>query len=202
MPSNTIYSPREIYIVWEFYNDHDDVIKWKPFSALLVICVGNSKVPGEFPAQRPVTRSFDVFFDLRLNKQSWGWWFETLPRSLWRHCNVLCAFSKQSAILKFILKIEANWAAELYNVYPDASDRVQLVYANDGLCSSNHYCEAPGPISGFHTCRKDKYSSLIIGDKIFIVTTAYADGHYDSVPNAQWYEDLAWCQLQTFWPGR
>ena len=25
--------------------------------------------PGEFPAQRPVTRSFDVFFDLRLNKQ-------------------------------------------------------------------------------------------------------------------------------------
>ena len=33
----------------------------------------------EFPAQRPVTRSFDVFFDLRLNrrlnKQQWGWWF-------------------------------------------------------------------------------------------------------------------------------
>ena len=38
------------------------------FSALLAICVGNSPVPGEFPAQRPVTRSFDVFFDLRLNK--------------------------------------------------------------------------------------------------------------------------------------
>ena len=34
------------------------------FSALLAICVGNSAVPGEFPAQRPVTRSFDVFFDL------------------------------------------------------------------------------------------------------------------------------------------
>ena len=31
------------------------------FSALLAICVGNSPVPGEFPAQRPVTRSFDVF---------------------------------------------------------------------------------------------------------------------------------------------
>ena len=30
-------------------------------SALLVICAGNSPVPGEFPAQRPVTRSFDVF---------------------------------------------------------------------------------------------------------------------------------------------
>ena len=47
--------------------------------------------PGEFPTQRPVTRSFDVFFDLRLNKrlskQTWGWWFETLSWSLWRQCN-------------------------------------------------------------------------------------------------------------------
>ena len=42
-------------------------------------------------AQRPVTRSFDVFFDLRLNKrlrkQSWGWWFEMQSRPLWRHWN-------------------------------------------------------------------------------------------------------------------
>ena len=47
--------------------------------------------PGEFPTQRPVTRSFDVFLDLRLNnrlsKQWWGWWFETPSRSLWRQCN-------------------------------------------------------------------------------------------------------------------
>ena len=47
--------------------------------------------PSEVPAQRPVTQSFDVFFDLRLNKrlskQSWGWWFETPSWSLWRHCN-------------------------------------------------------------------------------------------------------------------
>ena len=63
------------------------------FSALLAICAGNSSVTGEFPTQRPVTRSFDVFFDLRLNKrlskQSWGWWFETLSRPLWRHSNAL-----------------------------------------------------------------------------------------------------------------
>ena len=56
------------------------------FSELLTICAGNSPVTGEFTAQRPVTRSFDVFFDLRLNKrlnkQSWGWWFETLLRPL------------------------------------------------------------------------------------------------------------------------
>ena len=48
--------------------------------------------PRWIPAQRPVTQSFDVFFDLclknRLSKQSWGWWFEMLSRSLWRHRNV------------------------------------------------------------------------------------------------------------------
>ena len=61
------------------------------FSALLVFCAGNSPVPGEFPSQRPVTRSFDVFCHLclnkRLSKQSWGWWFQTPSRSLWRHRN-------------------------------------------------------------------------------------------------------------------
>ena len=39
------------------------------FSALLAICAGNSPVPGEFPAQRPVTQSFDVSFDLRPDKR-------------------------------------------------------------------------------------------------------------------------------------
>ena len=39
------------------------------FSALLTICAGNSPAPGEFPAQRPLARSFDVFFDLRLNNR-------------------------------------------------------------------------------------------------------------------------------------
>ena len=38
------------------------------FSALLAICAGNSPVTGEFPAQRPMTRSFDVFFDVRPNE--------------------------------------------------------------------------------------------------------------------------------------
>ena len=62
------------------------------FSALLAICAGTSPVTGEFPAQRPVKRNFDVFFDLRLNKrlskQSWGWWSQTPSRPWWRHSNV------------------------------------------------------------------------------------------------------------------
>ena len=59
------------------------------FSALLAGCVGNSPVTGEFPEQRPLTRSSYIFFDLRLNKhlskQSWCWWFDTPSRSWWRH---------------------------------------------------------------------------------------------------------------------
>ena len=61
------------------------------FSALLAICAGNSPAPGEFPAQRPVTRSFHVFFYLRsnnrLSKQWRGWWFEKQSSPLWRHRN-------------------------------------------------------------------------------------------------------------------
>ena len=82
---------------WHFrFCDLTEASTWwrhqmKTFSALLAICAGNSPVPGEFPTQRPVTRSFDVYFDLRLNKRlskhSWGWWFETLSCSLWRHRN-------------------------------------------------------------------------------------------------------------------
>ena len=48
--------------------------------------------PGAFPAQRPVTRNFGVFFNLRMNKrlskQPCDWWFETPSWSLWRQCNV------------------------------------------------------------------------------------------------------------------
>ena len=69
------------------------------FFALLVLCAGNSPVTVEFPSQRPVMRSFDVFFDLHLNKwlskqsrrrwfkQSRRRWFETPSPSLWCHCN-------------------------------------------------------------------------------------------------------------------
>ena len=42
---------------------HDDVIKLKRPPALLARCAVNSPANGEFPSQRPVTRSFDVFFD-------------------------------------------------------------------------------------------------------------------------------------------
>ena len=63
---------------------------------------------GEFPWQRPETRSFDVVFDLRLNKclskQSRPRWFETLSRSLWRHCNgMLAKWSEPWARIWFLI---------------------------------------------------------------------------------------------------
>ena len=74
------------------------------FSVLLALCAGNSPVyltyvqpkfprlQGSWGQQGANNTYFDVFFDLglnkRLSKQSWGWWFETRSRTLWRHCNV------------------------------------------------------------------------------------------------------------------
>ena len=73
--------------------EHDDVNKWKHFLRYWPFVRGNPPVTGGFPSQRQVTRSFDVFFDLylnkRLEKQTRHRWFETPLRSLWRHCNVI-----------------------------------------------------------------------------------------------------------------
>ena len=79
------------------------------FSALLALCAGNSLFTGEFPAQRPVTRSFGVFFDLRLNnrlsKQSWGLWFETPSCSLWCHVMIAPCFSQILCLLNYIQNV-------------------------------------------------------------------------------------------------
>ena len=81
-------------LTWSHMLDWD--VTWRhnqmeTFAVLLVLCAGSSPVTGGFPTQRPVTWSFDVFFDLRLNKllskQLWGWWFETLLCPSWRRRN-------------------------------------------------------------------------------------------------------------------
>ena len=89
------------------------------FSALLAICAGNSPVTGELPTQSPVTRSFDVFFYLRLNKQfgkqSRGWWFETLSRPLWRHRNVDVRFYTNLTALSTPFE-DLNVGCKMYTV--------------------------------------------------------------------------------------
>ena len=79
-------------------------------------------VTGEFHAQRPVTWSFDVFFDLRLNKrlskQSRGWRFETPSRSLWCHYN--------GKMMHFRMQYHRSTAKEMY-----------IQYISNGLVSIN-----------------------------------------------------------------
>ena len=76
-------------------------------SALLAICAGNSPVTVEFPAQKSVTRSFDVFFGLHLNKwlskQSWGWWFVTPSHPLWRHSNDSSTWERHILTIHFTI---------------------------------------------------------------------------------------------------
>ena len=92
-PAQRVSSSQNVSMSWHHYATEtaacpNDWLSWwrhqmEAFSTLLALCAGNS------PSQRPVTRSFEFFFDLRLNKslskQSWGWWFGTPSRSLWRH---------------------------------------------------------------------------------------------------------------------
>ena len=90
-----VYLMVDVYDIW-----------WRhqmgTFSALLAICAGNSPVTGEFPAQRPVTRSFDVFFDLRLNK---GWVNSCKAGDLRRHC----AYHDVIVMHTFILMWDVLW---------------------------------------------------------------------------------------------
>ena len=83
-------------------------------AALQDFCAGNSRVTVELPIQRPVTRSFDGFFDLRLNerlsKRWWGWWFEPPSGSLWRHCNVGAVKSAYCILCQFLVRLsEPSW---------------------------------------------------------------------------------------------
>ena len=68
---------------------HDDVIKWQHFLRYWPFVWGIRRAPVNSPHKGQWR---GVFFYLRLNKrlskQSWGWWFETLSRPLWCHCNV------------------------------------------------------------------------------------------------------------------
>ena len=78
----------------------------KIFCVIGSLC-GEFTGPDEFPTQRPVTRSFDVFFDLRLNKRlskhPWGWWFETPSWSLWRHRNATLLYWHWSSTIAPVL---------------------------------------------------------------------------------------------------
>ena len=87
-------SPTSIFPVFMMTSSNGNMFRVTCFCAgNSPVTAGNSSVTREFPSHWPVTRSFDVFFDLCLNKllskQSRRRWFETPSLSLWRHCNVV-----------------------------------------------------------------------------------------------------------------
>ena len=90
---------------------------------------------GEFPHKWPVTRSFDVFFDLnkRLGKQWWGWWFETPSHSLWRHCNghelTLCIIDKTPWI-----RLLTHWG----RVTHTCVGKLTIIGSDNGLSPGRH----------------------------------------------------------------
>ena len=115
--------------------------------------------PGEFPTQRPVTRSFDVYFDLRLNKrlskQPWGWWFETLSWSLCRHCNVMSVTTK-------LLNVRRIFTCRGVEILPEApkgcagTERSGGVYKTASTCvflSFPGYCIIPDLYQHRKICR-------------------------------------------------
>ena len=99
------------------------------FYVLLAICAGNSPVTDDFPAQRPVTRNFDVFVNLRLNKrlskELWGWWFETPSHPLWCQCyvsritSVIPDWNFNEYALNFIHKIKCYMKWKTCSLRPD-----------------------------------------------------------------------------------
>ena len=74
-----------------FQTIHDDVIKWKHFPSYWPFVRGIHRSSVNSPRKGQWRGTLMFLFDLhpntRLSKQSWGWWFETLSCSLWRHCN-------------------------------------------------------------------------------------------------------------------
>ena len=89
---------------------HYGIIKWKHFPPNWSFAWGIHRsrwIP--HTKASAVTRSFDVFFDLRLNKrlskQPWGWWFETPSWSLRRQCNVhACAYCTLTTVYSHVYK--------------------------------------------------------------------------------------------------
>ena len=100
---------------------HDDDIKWNHFPRYLPFVRGIRRWP-----QRPVKRSFDVFYDLRLNKrlskQSWGWWSETPSRSLWRHCNANTNFCSRRCACWLTCTVICE------NICMHCDDQIRILY--------------------------------------------------------------------------
>ena len=125
---NCIFS-HSCYIMWVMMTSSNGNI----FRVTGPLC-GEFTGPGEFPTQRSVMRSFYVFFVLRLNKrlnkQPWGWWFETPSWSLWRHCNVVENSSSCKTRIRLFYMVDTIAADDLVTHRPRSSAAMILNLRN------------------------------------------------------------------------
>ena len=128
---------------------HDDVIKGKHFPRHWPFVPGFHRSTVKFPSQKPVTRSFNVFFDLRpnkrLSKQSWCWWFETPSCPLWRHCNMMQwqhRWHWRWQILRFIHinKVQSQHEWQMVLQWHHINATVPQITANSTICSTACSC--------------------------------------------------------------
>ena len=100
---------------------------------------------------RPVTRSFDVFYKLRVNKRlsklSGSRWYETPSRSLWRQCNAMVQYFFIPKSQSFLINVSVDetfrtWQHHgcqmLICVIPDVAVRINIYAPHDNF--QNHDC--------------------------------------------------------------
>ena len=151
------------------------------FSALLALCAENSPVPGEFPTQRPVTRSFDDFFDLRLNK---GWskqsrrqvrWRVSDWRNLlqWRQC-VKSTFPRMGLLNQFTL---CSWYLSILSscwkgllswkscwLFVSFSSVVRQMALSRPTCTRRTMRTTNGVMNGGSWSRRKRWQSVILSE--------------------------------------
>ena len=185
-----------------------DIAWWRHqmeiFSALLAICAGNSPVPGEFSAQRPVTRSFDVFVDLRpnkrLSKQSWGWWSETPSSSLWRHRNVWYDGHHGYHTIALVSAKQCPnsnkvpWKENPYFVSENAICKILVLFSGFDLSENIFRYSSPVPIC--HTCQQQIAESCQYYD--MHMWLYYISG---SASHLIYHDDvMKWKHFPRYWP--
>ena len=166
------------------------------FSTLLALCAGNSLVTGQFPSQRPVMLSFDVFIDLRLNKrlykQSWGWCFGMPLHPLWRHCNVnwLDQISPKST-----RKFKKNWclipggsqwlweAWQLCMLHPHRRAMGRLLYVGEPFYNTTTWYCVPWGIGWI-----ERTTSKLLGPLLltWINFNHYMDKYFHPLWSGRW----------------
>ena len=173
---------------------HDDVIKWKlfphhwPFVLGIhrALCAGNSPITGEFLSQRPVTRSFNVFFYLRLSKrlckQPRRRWFEMPSGPLWRHHNGISVTQagSESGMLTRVWQYNACSMHDKY--HKQTRDASNIISLSISICLLYHDCNCAFTLEFTNTCSwwgsTITYLYLSIINLLFDFKIWHACSHY------------------------